>query len=123
MATEETRANGVEESREKWTNLAITAGAVIFGIIFWERVRDAAIFALTLGILVFIHELGHFLAARWAKVRVHEFALGFGPRLMTYMRRGGTDFTIRAIPLGGFVNMPGMMPDEVDVEGGLAGKS
>jgi regulator of sigma E protease len=124
MTTQETQAPGPDESRERWINLAITAAAVLFVILFWhnEKVRTSATLVIILGILVFIHELGHFMAARWSRVRVIEFAFGFGPRLMTYMRRGGTDFTLRAIPLGGFVNMPGMMPDEVDVEGGLAGK-
>src|SRR5207237_7857455 len=55
-------------------------------------------------------------------VRVTEFAFGFGPRLVTIARRGETEFTIRALPLGGFVNMPGMLPDEVHIEGGLASK-
>lgn len=67
------------------------------------------------GVLIFIHELGHFLAARRAGVRVHEFALGFGPRLFGW-RRGSTQYSVRALPLGGFVRMAGMHPAEEDVD-------
>lgn len=66
------------------------------------------------GVLIFIHELGHFLAARRAGVRVHEFALGFGPRLLGW-RRGHTQYSVRALPLGGFVRMAGMHPGEEDL--------
>ena len=56
------------------------------------------LFFVTLGILVFVHEMGHFLAAKSVGVTVDEFALGFGPRLVTVLRRGGTDYTIWASP-------------------------
>lgn len=68
---------------------------------------------LVFGVLILIHELGHFLAARRAGVRVHEFALGFGPRLLS-TRRGNTMYSLRAVPLGGFVRMAGMHPVEDD---------
>lgn len=81
------------------------------------------IFFVILGILVYIHELGHFLAAKMVGVRVEEFAFGFGPRLVTLMRRNGTDYTIHAFPLGGFVNLVGMQPEEEHIEDGLMSKS
>src|SRR5215212_6674322 len=81
------------------------------------------LFFLTLGILVFVHELGHFLAAKMVGVRVEEFAFGFGPRLVTLFRRSGTDYTIHALPLGGFVNLVGMQPEEEHIEDGLMSKS
>jgi regulator of sigma E protease len=55
-------------------------------------------------------------------VTVEEFALGFGPRLVTLMKRGGTEYTIRALPLGGFVSMIGMQPEDVEVPNGLMSK-
>src|SRR5713101_10061221 len=77
---------------------------------------------VTLGILIFVHELGHFLAAKAVGVAVEEFAFGFGPRLVTLFRHGGTDYTIHALPLGGFVNLVGMQPEEVHVTNGLMSK-
>ena len=61
---------------------------------------------LMLGILVFIHEFGHFLVAKLAGVKVLKFSLGFGPKLVSF-RYGETDYMICAIPLGGYVQMLG----------------
>lgn len=66
---------------------------------------------LVFGGIIIIHELGHFLMAKRAGVQVDEFAIGFGPRLAGY-RRGDTDYTLRLLPLGGFVRMAGMFPEE-----------
>lgn len=60
-----------------------------------------------LGVLVFVHELGHFLAARWMKVDVDEFGFGYPPRIATLFERNGVKYTINALPLGGFVRMVG----------------
>jgi regulator of sigma E protease len=60
-----------------------------------------------LGLLVFVHELGHFLAARWMKVKVEEFGFGYPPRLATLFEHNGVKYTINALPLGGFVRMVG----------------
>ena len=68
-------------------------------------------FLFVLGVLVFVHELGHFLMARRLGVRVLTFSLGFGPRLLK-VRRGDTDYCVSAIPLGGYVSMAGMNPEE-----------
>ncbi len=68
-------------------------------------------FLFVLGIVVFVHELGHFLAARRVGVRVITFSLGFGPKLATF-RRGDTEYAISAIPLGGYVKMAGEQPDD-----------
>jgi regulator of sigma E protease len=67
--------------------------------------------ALGFGFLVFIHELGHFLAARVCKVRVLTFAFGFGPDLIKHTHNG-TKYAIKAIPFGGFVSMAGENPQE-----------
>ena len=61
---------------------------------------------ILLGLVIFVHELGHFLAARWAGVLVERFSIGFGPLLLAF-RRGETEYAISAIPLGGYVKMLG----------------
>jgi regulator of sigma E protease len=61
---------------------------------------------LGIGLVIFVHESGHYLAARWCKVRVHVFSLGFGPRLFGW-KRGHTTYQVAAIPLGGYVRMAG----------------
>lgn len=66
-----------------------------------------------IGLVIFVHEAGHFLAARWCGVQVQVFSLGFGPALLSFRRRG-TIYQIAAIPLGGFVKMAG---DEPTAEG------
>ncbi len=68
-------------------------------------------FLFVLGVLVFIHELGHFLLCRWNGVRVITFSLGFGPKLLK-VQRGDTEYCISAIPLGGYVKMAGENPDD-----------
>ncbi|MEQ1575256.1 MAG: RIP metalloprotease RseP [Vicinamibacterales bacterium] len=68
-------------------------------------------FLFVLGVLVFVHELGHFLAARRIGVRVLTFSLGFGPKLVKFTR-GDTEYCISAIPLGGYVKMAGESPDD-----------
>jgi regulator of sigma E protease len=68
-------------------------------------------FLFVLGVLVFIHELGHFLLCRWNGVRVITFSLGFGPKLLK-VQRGDTEYCVSAIPLGGYVKMAGENPDD-----------
>lgn len=70
-------------------------------------------FIFVLGILVFIHELGHFLAAKWAGIRVERFSLGFPPRMFG-KQIGDTDYCISWIPLGGYVKMAGMIDESFD---------
>ena len=72
---------------------------------------SALAFLFVLGVLIFVHELGHFLMARRIGVRVITFALGFGPKLIN-IHRGGTDYCIKAIPLGGYVKMAGENPED-----------
>jgi regulator of sigma E protease len=70
------------------------------------RVRDAGAkltvlaFLFVLGVLILVHELGHFLLARHIGVRVLTFSLGFGPKLLK-IKRGDTEYCVSAIPLGG----------------------
>ena len=67
----------------------------------------AAIFVF--GLLVLVHELGHFITAKLTGMRVDEFAIGFGPKLISFTR-GETVYSLRAIPLGGFNDIAGMDP-------------
>ena len=68
-------------------------------------------FVFVLGVLIFVHELGHFIMARRIGVRVLTFSLGFGPKLLS-IRRGDTEYCISAIPLGGYVKMAGENPED-----------
>ena len=69
-----------------------------------------------LGLIVFLHELGHFATAKYFGMPVSEFAIGMGPRIFS-VRKGETVYSIRALPLGGFVNIEGMQPEKFDLEG------
>lgn len=62
---------------------------------------------VVLGVVVFIHELGHFFAARWAGVRVDKFSIGFGPAIIKWHDRHGTQWQIACLPLGGYVSIYG----------------
>src|ERR1035438_9338454 len=64
-------------------------------------------FLFVLTIVVFFHELGHFLVARWCGVKVVAFSIGFGPELIGFNDRYGTRWKIAAIPLGGYVKFLG----------------
>ncbi|MBI4126724.1 MAG: site-2 protease family protein, partial [Deltaproteobacteria bacterium] len=68
-------------------------------------------FLITLGVLIIVHELGHFLVAKWCGIGVEEFSVGFGPRLFG-MKKGGTDYRLSLIPLGGYVKMKGEEEDD-----------
>src|SRR5437588_12675351 len=70
-------------------------------------------FVLVLGILILVHEWGHFIVARFFGVRVDVFSIGFGPRLFGW-KRGATDYRVSALPLGGYVRMAGQDPSEID---------
>lgn len=72
--------------------------------------------ALVLGVLITVHEWGHFIVARLFGVRVDVFSVGFGPRLFG-VKRGNTDYRVSAIPLGGYVRMAGQDLSEVDSAG------
>ena len=72
-------------------------------------ITDAVVVVLVLGLMIFIHELGHFLAAKFFGVRVLVFSLGFGKRLL-HLTRGDTDYRISALPFGGYVKMAGDDP-------------
>jgi len=83
-----------------------------------EFARSAAAFVVVLGVLVFFHELGHYLAARWRGVRVETFSIGFGQAITSWTDRHGTVWKLAWIPLGGYVKLHGQerpedVPDQV----------
>src|ERR1700722_12672193 len=85
--------------------------------IFPDLVRTIAAFIVVLGVLVFFHELGHYLAARWRGVYVEAFSIGFGASIASWYDRHGTQWRISWLPLGGFVKMHGQeRPEEVSAE-------
>jgi regulator of sigma E protease len=71
-------------------------------------------FGIVLGVLVFIHELGHYLAARWRGIHVEAFSIGFGPSLLSWTDRRETVWKLCLLPLGGFVKMHGMAVNVAD---------
>ena len=73
--------------------------------------RPLLAFAFVLGVLVFVHELGHFLAAKRVGIRVLKFQLGFNPTILS-VKRGDTEYALGALPFGGYVKMAGDSPDE-----------
>lgn len=88
-------------------------------------------FIILVGILVFVHELGHFLAARWTGMRADVFAVGMGPRLFGWNRKTGfsfgklpdnlelegqTDYRVSAFPIGGYVKILGMVDESMDTD-------
>ena len=77
----------------------------------WSFSRTIISFVVSLGILIFIHEFGHFVAAKLFGIRVERFSLGFGPRLFG-KEVGDTDYRISAFPLGGYVKMLGESADD-----------
>src|SRR5919199_4111136 len=70
-------------------------------------------FVFVLGVLVFVHELGHFVAAKRVGIRVLKFQLGFNPTIASF-RRGDTEYGIGALPLGGYVKMAGESLEDVE---------
>ena len=77
----------------------------------WEAFRTVIAFIITLSILVFVHEWGHYQFARWAGMRVKRFAIGFPPFIYT-KRRNGIDYSIGALPIGGMVDIAGLGSEE-----------
>src|SRR5205807_7286157 len=83
---------------------------------FVQSMNIAIGVVLVLGVMILVHEWGHFIVARLFGVRVDVFSIGFGPRLFGW-KRGATDYRISAVPLGGYVRMAGQDPTEIDSQG------
>ena len=81
----------------------------------FQSLLSLAVTIFIFGLLIFVHEFGHYMVARAFKVGVIEFAIGMGPKIKTWKGKYN-DFTIRAIPIGGFVNMVGEYDEEIPDE-------
>ena len=82
-----------------------------------DFIRSAAAFIVVLGVLVFVHELGHYLAARWRGVRVEAFSIGFGRTITSWTDSRGTVWKLSWLPLGGYVKLHGQeRPQDVAPE-------
>lgn len=112
-------------------NHSVSSTIAIMLEVIGEVLLYAVAFILLIGILVFVHELGHFLAARWTGMRANVFAIGMGPRLFGWNKRNGftfgnlpedfelgddTDYRIAAFPIGGYVKISGMVDESMDTE-------
>lgn len=73
------------------------------------------IFIIVLGVLIFVHELGHFLVAKKSGIRVDEFAIGFPPRIFSF-KKGGTTYALNLIPFGGYVKIYGENAEDESVD-------
>lgn len=76
-----------------------------------EAIWNLFFFIIVIGVLVTIHELGHFWVARWSGVKIYRFSIGFGPVLFKRVGKDGTEYALSLIPLGGYVKMKGEAED------------
>ncbi len=81
----------------------------------WANIQQTVTLLIILSILVVAHEWGHFIVARLCGIRVDDFSIGFGKRLFRIGKRGDTEYNVRMLPLGGFVKIAGMEPDEAPI--------
>jgi membrane-associated protease RseP (regulator of RpoE activity) len=100
-----------------WRDLAPVAAVLLLAILLSLATGSFPVvaFVLAVVVMVMLHELGHFLTAKWAGMKVTEFFFGFGPRLWS-TRRGETEYGVKAIPLGGYVKIIGMSNLERDID-------
>ena len=113
---------GLRQERVRHSKEIEPAPGNIFRVVLesnqWERtylnmsdfLTSLVAVVAVLGFMILIHEFGHYAVAKWLGVRVEQFAIGFGKRLIGF-RKGETDYRINAIPLGGYVKMSGENPD------------
>jgi len=107
---------GVAENNPKQVWQLLAAMVVIAALFLVAGLGDLLIFILILIVIVMLHELGHFATAKWAGMKVTEYFVGFGPRLWS-VRRGETEYGVKALPLGGYVRITGFtVMDEVSEE-------
>jgi membrane-associated protease RseP (regulator of RpoE activity) len=108
-----TRTSSAPASRRALLRLGAVVAAVI-GLFLAFGLGDLLLVIVAVVLMVIAHEAGHFATAKWSRMKVTEFFVGFGPRVW-WLRRGETDYGIKAIPAGGYVKIPGMTNlEEVD---------
>ena len=76
-------------------------------------------FIIVFGILVIVHEFGHFFFAKRSGILVREFAIGMGPKIYGHQAKDGTTYTLRLLPIGGYVRMAGNGDDETEMAPGM----
>ncbi|KAF1303846.1 MULTISPECIES: RIP metalloprotease RseP [Enterococcus] len=81
--------------------------------------KTALTFIIVFGVIVIIHEFGHFFFAKRAGILVREFAIGMGPKIYGHQGKDGTTYTLRLLPIGGYVRMAGMGEDETELSPGM----
>jgi regulator of sigma E protease len=101
--------------------IAVAIAAVVLAFRYPSAAYTIVVFAITLGVLVFVHEWGHFQFARWAGMKVNRFGIGFPPWIYT-RRYNGIDYSIGALPIGGMVDIAGLGSEE-DMVAGAKGDS
>ena len=107
-------APGPDKSPRRLAAELLAAIAVIVAVAVATGYVDLLIVVVSIIVIVMLHELGHFVAAKHGGMKVTEYFVGFGPRLWSF-RRGETEYGIKALPLGGYVKIPGMTNlEEVD---------
>jgi RIP metalloprotease RseP len=101
----------VPDQRAALGRLAAVVAAVVVAA-FATHTTAVLVVVVALVVMIMLHELGHLLTAKWGGMKVTEYFLGFGPRLWS-VRRGETEYGIKAIPAGGYVKILGMTSAEV----------
>ena len=110
MSTERDTASGSQapDSSTRWAiaRLALALAAIV-AVFVATGLSNLLIFIVALVVIVVVHELGHYLTAKWSRMKVTEFFIGFGPRLWS-VRRGETEYGVKPILAGAYVKIPGM---------------
>ncbi|MDQ3569295.1 MAG: RIP metalloprotease [Actinomycetota bacterium] len=96
----------LEQRQALFRLCAVLAAGALVAVV--TGVTRTVLVVLALVAMIMIHELGHFVTAKWAGMKVTEYFLGFGPRLWS-VRKGETEYGVKAIPAGGYVKIPGMV--------------
>ncbi len=107
LAEGESKTSGQNMS----TTFIVLAAVGVFAGLRPDTAKTVGIFLLMLGVLVFVHEWGHYQFARWAGMKVNRFGLGFPPWIYT-VRRNNIDYSIGALPIGGMVDIAGLGSEE-----------
>ncbi len=103
------RAGRAEGNEQEWHPVrAVAVVAVLVGFSMWQP--GAITFVAILTVLVFVHELGHYLVARRVGMAPTDFFVGFGPTVWARTTTGGLRYGVKLLPAGGFVKIPGMGP-------------
>ena len=81
-------------------------------------IKTILTFLFVFCVIVIIHELGHFIFAKRSGILVREFSVGMGPKLFSHQGKDGTTYTVRMVPMGGYVRMAGLGEEEVEIRPG-----